>query len=151
MEAGLILRIECVDRLQRDFVFLMLDPNGDRPLDEDDVSPEQQSWFTALEDMVSANEYAGKKGNTTIEATWTLGGVDIEEDVEEIVGYLQQCGVSDVFGILAGDEGWYELWILKQDKITRYEDWLDDSLEALFDGKDNLQPVLNKIRKQILG
>ena len=151
MEAGLILRIECVDILQCDFVFLMLDPNGDRPLDEDDVAPEQQSWFTALEDMDCANEYVEKKGNTTIEASWTLGGVDIEEDVQDMFGYLKQCGVSDVFGILAGDEGWYELWVLRQDKISRYDEWKGEWLEDMLFNEE-IEPdffvVLDRIRNQ---
>lgn len=129
MEAGLILRIECADETQCDFVFLMLDPTSDRPLDEDDVGVVQQKCYAALDEVEPANEVIEQTGTTTIQASWTLGGVDIEEDVQDIYGALKGCGVSDVFGILAGDDGWFELWVLKQGKLTRHDEWGGESLE----------------------
>lgn len=176
MEAGLILRIECADKDQRDFVYMMLDNSGDLPSDENDVDPKQRDCFTALED-IEIPEYVGKEGNTTIEATWTLGGTDIEEDVQDILNCLMKCNVQDTFGILEGDEGWVELWILKQETISRHESWNGESLEDLLyaesseedydeeaadddygedyeegeeDEEDNIFVVLDQIRQQAL-
>jgi hypothetical protein len=175
MEAGLILRIECTDIDQRDFVYLILDNSSNTPLSEDDFGLEQRDWFTALEDIEIA-EYVGKKGNTTIEATWTLGGTDIEEDVQDILNCLMKCNVQDTFGIFKGDEGWVELWILKQETISRHESWNGESLEDLLyaesseedddeeadvdngedydegevDEEDNIFVVLDRIRAQTI-
>ena len=175
MEAGLILRIECADTDQRDFIYFILDNSSNTPLDEDDVSLKQRDRFTALED-IEIPEYVGKKGNTTIEATWTLGGTDIEEDVQDILNCLMKCNVQDTFGILEGDEGWVELWILKQETITRHESWNGESLEDLLyaesseedddeeadddngedydegeeDEEDNIFVVLDRIREQAI-
>jgi hypothetical protein len=159
MEAGLILRIECADTAQCDFTRLMLDNSNNRPLDEDDVEDEQRDWFAGLED-IEIPEYVEKKGNTTIEASWTLGGADMEEDVQDILNCLNQCGVHDAFGILEGDEGWFELWTLQKNKISRYETWNGESLEDLIfdqendngdeDDEPDIIAVLDRIRKQAI-
>ena len=169
MEAGLILRLECTDTDQCDFVYLMLDNAADRPMDEDEVSSEYRDAFSALED-IEIPEYVGKHGDTTIEATWTLGGADIEGDVEEILKCLKKCQVQDAFAILAGDEGWFELWILNQGKISSDDEWNGESLEDLIyadedddeyesdddddeeyeEGDDEFFVLLNRIREQAL-
>ena len=131
-----MLRIEWADTSQCDFAYLMLNDADGRPLFEDDVEVGQRLWFKALED-IDLPEYVEKKGNTIIEASWTLGGGDIEEDVQDILGCLKLCGVSDVFGILEGDEGWFELWTLQNNKISRYETWNSESLEDLIFDQEN--------------
>ena len=144
------MRIECVNTSQRDFVQLMLDIDSDRPLFEDDVEERQQPWFKALEDIEIAEEVT-KKADTIIYATWTIGGADWDDDVRDMLQSLKKCGINDVFGVVEADEGWYELWILKNGQISRQEDWEGKSLEELFEGKNNLRPMLDKIREKALG
>lgn len=144
------MRIECVNTSQRDFVLFMLDDSGDRPLFEDDVEEGQQPWFVALEDIETAEDVA-KKADTIVYATWTIGGADWDDDVRDILQSLKNCGVNDVFGVVEADEGWYELWILKNGQISRQEDWEGEPLEELIEGENNLHPVLDKIRENALG
>lgn len=143
------MRIECVNTSQRDFVQIMLDDSGNRSLFEDDVEEGQQQWFEALEDIETAEEVR-RKADATLYATWTIGGADWDDDVRETLKSLKKCGVTDVYGVVEADEGWYELWILNNGQISRQEDWEGESLEELCEGKNNLHLVLDKLRKQAL-
>ncbi len=150
MEAGLIMRIECVDSTQRDFVQLMLSDSDERPIFEDEVPVAQRKWFVALEDVATADEDVSTKGDTVVYATWTLGGAEWEGDVRDAIQCLKKCGIQDIYAVVEGDEGWYELWVMSDGKLTRYESWKGKALEALFEGKNNFAPVLDKIRRQAL-
>ena len=144
------MRIECVNTLQRDFIQLILDESGNRPLFEDDVEEGQKPCFEALEDIEPA-EAVRKKAGTTLYATWTIGGADWDDDVRVSLVSFKKSGVTDVYGVVEADEGWYELWILKNGQISRQEDWEGEPLEEFFEGKNNLHSVLDKIRKKTLG
>ncbi len=150
MEAGLIMRIECVDSSQRDFVRLMLSDSDERPIFEDEVSVGQRKGFVALEDVATADDGVSIKGDTVVYATWTLGGAEWGSDVRDTIQCLKKCGVRDIYAVVEGDEGWYELWVMTEGKLTRHESWKGKALEAFFEGKDDFEPVLDRVRQQAL-
>ncbi len=147
MEASLTARVECQDAAQRDFVRLMLSEDDERPIFEEEVPAGARGWFSALDDIATA-EYIEKAGASTVYATWTLGGPDWDEDVFFNLQCLSKAGVKDVYAVVEGDEGWYELWIMRDGKPQRHNTWQGKELESLFEGKENLSPFLDKIRRQ---
>lgn len=147
MEASLIARVECRDAAQRDFVRLMLSDSEERPIFEEDVPAGARGWFSALEDIATAEDIS-TAGEWTLYATWTLGGVEWDEDVRFNLQCFKQAGVADVYAAVAGDEGWYELWILRDGKLRRHEKWQGKGLGRLLNGKDDLSRPLDKIRRQ---
>lgn len=147
MEASLTLLIECGSRSQQAFVKQMLKHSKARPQDEDNVTEEQLPWFEALED-IEYPDSVRSKGNT-LYAVWTVGGADWDVDVKELYDIFKNCAVIDVYGIVAADDGWYELWVLKNEDISRYEDWIGESLEEMFDGVDDYFSVLKHIKRSL--
>ena len=147
MEASVILRLSCVSAEQCQFVQHMLGKGDNRPLFEDEVTEAELPWFQALEDISDA-ESVGSGDATTLYASWTLGGPNWDEDALETIDYLKQTGVKDIYTVVVGDEGWYELWIMQEGKLVRLNEWKSQSLERLFDGSDDLTSVLDTIYQQ---
>lgn len=144
MEASLILSLRCNNQAHCDFIRLMMSTDADRPLFEEDVAESERYWFNALEDIDSA-EWVAVKGDDTVHAGWTIGGWDFEKDLQDTFGYLTAAGVDDIRAVIAGDEGWYQLWIQNSGKLTHYETWQGKELEELFDGSENLAKVLDSL------
>ena len=142
MEASLTLSIRCASEAQRDFVQLMLGDGPERPLFEDDVAATERDWFNALEEAAGA-EWVEAKGAETLHAGWTLGGWEWETEVEELLQCLKGVGIARISAVVAGDEGWYQLWLLRDGKQERHDSWQGRSLDQLFDGRRNLAAVLD--------
>lgn len=149
MEASLIVRVECRDTAHRDFVRLMLGAEVERPLFEDEVAESERAWFKALEDVLTA-EVAEPRGDKALEAAWTLGGTDWDEDLRDILQCLKRADVLDAYAVVAGDEGWYELWVLQNHKVARHSRWKGRDLADLFDGQEDLGLVLDRIRLEAM-
>lgn len=147
MEASLIARVECVSAAQCDFLRLMLEESEARPLFEDEVAESQRVWFRALEDIITP-EAQEARGERTLSAVWTLGGMDWEEDVRDILQALKAAKVQDVYAVLADDEGGYALRVLREGRVKAYDRWQGRELGELFGGQRDVDGVLDRIRTE---
>ena len=147
MEAGLTLRIECRDRARRDFLALMLGGGDERPLFEEDVAEHQRPWFEACDELPEL-DWVRPQGDTCLQAVWTIGGVDWDQELEELLTDLDRAEVMDIYAAVWGDDGWWELWLLRGGQISRLDRWRGRPVEDLFEGRDDLGPVLDSMRAE---
>jgi hypothetical protein len=148
MEIQPFLRIECRDTAQRDFVQLMLRAEEDRPLFAEDVPRGQRAWFTALEELATA-EWVQPEGETALYALMPVLGLEVSEDMCDLLNCLRAAKVVDVFALISDDEGYHELWVLREGKLERYDKWQGKSLKRWCAGKhglDNLSALLARMR-----
>lgn len=144
VEASVVLSLHCNDKSHRDFISLMLSDDPGRPLFEEDVAESERDWFKAMEDIDSA-EWVEKKNGNIIHAGWTIGGWEYESDIKETIGYLTSAGLEDIRIVIVGDEGWYQLLMLKKGNLKQYDSWQGKELGELFDGVKKTAEVLDSL------
>ena len=143
METELVISFRCQNTKQRDFLTLMLSDDANRPLFEEDVNPELRKWFHALEDVDSADWVSAGKGYT-VHAGW-FPGCEFEETLMEIDSCLRKADVEEMRAVVAGDEGWYMLWLQQNGTLKEYSSLQGMELDELFDGVDDLAVVLDTL------
>ncbi len=143
MEADLVITLRCQNKKHRSFVRKMLSDDAKRPLFEEEVAKSERDWFNALEDVESADWVKAKKGET-LHAGWLLDG-DYEKALMEIERSLCKAGVQEVRAVVAGDEGWFQLWLQHDGKLKEYSNWRGAELDELFDEEGDMAKVLDSL------
>ena len=141
MEITLTTTITCASPAQQKFIFSLLD--GGDSIDEAEVKKNQMPWYHALQDLAPP-DYINKTGKQALEASWLAPDLD---EHKAAVAALATAGVKDAYSVLAGDDGWYLLWVLAESKLIEYEKWNGKPVTDLFEGKEDHIPILEKIRK----
>jgi hypothetical protein len=144
MEINLVVRLRCADSAQLRFMSRMLGDDLDRPLDEDDVNPNECAWFRAL-DTIDAPEEFRTAPPDLLYATWL--GTDVDELLES-VRRLAQLNPAELHAVVVGDEGWYRLWVRTDGVLKEYETWHGKDVIEIFEGSENVEHVLDQLAQQ---
>ena len=144
MEISLVARVTCTSQIQCNFIQRMLGDDTDRPLFEDDVDPQERDWFNALEDTDTVDSVS-IKGDRVLYINWLVTDTD---EIRDLFGYLSRAEVEDIYGVIAGDEGWYELWIVEKGKLKEYGQWNGKSVTTLCEKERSLGKLLERIRNE---
>jgi len=92
--------------------------------------------------------YCKNLNQESLRLDWDCLGGDWDELIPKTIDKLVDSGAEGLFAVIAGDDGWYEVWTHVKGTLRVYHDWGALSLEEQLDGQEDFLTFINGVRKE---